>query len=50
MKCNEYTLKETCPICNEPTIDPSPARFSIVHEQKYGKYRRELMKRSQEKK
>lgn len=43
-------MKDICPKCQVATIDPSPARFSIVHEQKYGKYRRELMKRSQEQK
>ena len=50
VKCNIYTLKESCPKCKEATIKPAPARFSLVHEKKFGKYRRELMKRSAEKK
>ncbi|NHJ87502.1 MAG: ribosome biogenesis protein [Asgard group archaeon] len=47
-KCGVYTLKEVCPKCNGKAIPPAPAKFSIEHERKYGKYRRELMKRSKE--
>jgi len=47
-KCGQYTLKETCPKCKEKAIKPAPAKFSIVHSQKYGKYRRELLKQSKE--
>jgi len=44
-KCGNYTLKEKCPKCNESTIPPAPAKFSIEHAKKYGKYRREYLKR-----
>lgn len=49
-KCGTYTLKEICPNCKGKAINPAPAKFSYDHSKKYGKYRRELMKRSQEKK
>ncbi|NHJ05014.1 MAG: ribosome biogenesis protein [Candidatus Heimdallarchaeota archaeon] len=49
-KCGLYTLKEACPSCKGKALKPAPARFSLVHEQKFGKYRRELMKRTTEKK
>jgi rRNA maturation protein Nop10 len=39
-----------CPKCGEKTVPPAPAKFSLKHEQKYGKYRRELMKRQLAKK
>jgi len=28
LKCKKYTLKEKCPICNEPTVLAHPAKFS----------------------
>ncbi|MBT4577139.1 RNA-protein complex protein Nop10 [Candidatus Woesearchaeota archaeon] len=37
-KCKDYTLEKECSECNQKTITPKPARFSI--EDKYGKYRR----------
>ena len=48
-KCGQYTLKEFCPVCKEKAVKPAPAKFSIVHSQKYGKYRRELMRQAKEK-
>ena len=36
-KCKDYTLEKECSECNQKTITPKPARFSI--EDKYGKYR-----------
>ncbi|RLE80845.1 MAG: RNA-protein complex protein Nop10 [Thermoprotei archaeon] len=36
--CGRYTLKENCPVCGAPTVDPHPPRFSP--EDRYGKYRR----------
>ena len=47
-KCGSYTLQEKCPKCKGKAINPSPAKFSLEHARKYGKYRRELLKRSQE--
>ncbi|MEK6841080.1 MAG: RNA-protein complex protein Nop10 [Nanoarchaeota archaeon] len=35
--CHIYTLKKLCPNCNNKTISPKPAKFSI--EDKYLKYR-----------
>jgi len=35
--CHVYTLKKTCPICNNITVTPKPAKFSL--EDKYLKYR-----------
>ena len=49
-ECGTYTLEEKCPKCNGKAVNPSPSKFSIEHAQKYGKYRRELLKRSQENK
>jgi len=46
IKCDEYTLRETCPRCEEKTKNPRPAKFSP--EDRYGKYRR-MMKREMEK-
>ncbi|MFW9880274.1 MAG: RNA-protein complex protein Nop10 [Candidatus Thorarchaeota archaeon] len=40
--CDQYTLKQTCSKCGEPTSNPAPPRFSP--EDKYGKYRRQLKK------
>ena len=43
--CGEYTLKPNlCPHCGGKTYTPHPARFSIEKEQKYSKYRRDLLK------
>jgi H/ACA ribonucleoprotein complex subunit 3 len=49
IKCGKYTLQETCSKCNEQAVKPAPPRFSIEHAQKYGKYRREALKRFQQK-
>ena len=37
VNCNSYTLKDKCPYCNNKTVSPKPAKFSI--EDKYQKYR-----------
>jgi len=37
-KCGIYTMKNICPKCNNETINPKPAKFSI--DDKYGSYRR----------
>ncbi|MCL7412849.1 MAG: RNA-protein complex protein Nop10 [ANME-2 cluster archaeon] len=39
-QCNNYTLKDICPLCGGSAINPRPARFSL--EDRYGKYRRLL--------
>ncbi len=44
-KCRKYTLSETCPECGGKAVSPQPARFSLEKENKYSKYRRELIKR-----
>ena len=49
VKCGTYTLQEVCPTCKEQAVKPAPPRFSIEHAKKYGKYRREQLKRSQQK-
>jgi H/ACA ribonucleoprotein complex subunit 3 len=36
-ECNRYTLRKQCPICNAPTIDPHPAKYSP--DDKYVRYR-----------
>ena len=41
MKCDRYTLQESCSDCGERTILPLPPRFSP--QDKYGKYRRKLL-------
>ncbi len=38
--CDEYTLQNRCPRCNEKTIINHPARFSP--QDRYGTYRRTL--------
>lgn len=38
--CRRYTLQPLCPVCNEATTTPHPARFSP--EDPYGEYRRRL--------
>ena len=43
-KCNRYTMKDTCPECNEKSISAHPPKFSIEKERKYGKYRRQRFK------
>jgi len=40
LECDEYTLKEVCPICERRTIIAIPAKFSP--EDSYGVYRRRL--------
>ncbi|MCI5866782.1 MAG: RNA-protein complex protein Nop10 [Methanosphaera sp.] len=44
--CNEYTLKDVCPRCDEKTGVIFPARYSP--QDKYGKYRRMMKKQQQE--
>lgn len=39
VSCNNYTLKEKCPKCNEETKTCHPAKFSP--DDKYMKYRRQ---------
>ena len=36
-KCNRYSLKEKCLLCNEETISAHPAKFSP--DDKYMRYR-----------
>ncbi|MDY1590555.1 MAG: RNA-protein complex protein Nop10 [Methanofastidiosum sp.] len=43
-KCNKYTLKGLCPLCNTHAVNPHPPKFSL--EDKYGKYRRLIKKES----
>lgn len=46
VECNKYTLDtEKCPSCGGKTISPKPAKFSIEREEKYSRFRRELIKR-----
>lgn len=40
-KCNRYTLRNICPICEGRVKSPHPARFSL--EDRFGKYRRRLL-------
>ena len=37
IKCNKYTLKEKCSLCDEKTISAHPAKFSP--DDKYMRYR-----------
>lgn len=39
-KCQDYTLKDTCPRCGGKAIQNTPAKFSP--EDHYGEYRRKL--------
>jgi len=41
-KCNEYTLKENCPVCKSKTVGVRPPKFSP--EDRFGKYRRMMKK------
>ncbi|NMC76544.1 MAG: RNA-protein complex protein Nop10 [Candidatus Methanofastidiosa archaeon] len=41
-QCNNYTLKDLCPICKVNTVNPHPPKFSP--EDRYGKYRRMIKK------
>jgi len=41
-KCGKYTLEESCPSCEVPTIIPRPPKFSP--EDKYAKMKRDLKK------
>ena len=36
-KCNHYSLKEKCALCNEETVSAHPAKFSP--DDKYMRYR-----------
>lgn len=45
LDCKIYTFKDSCPKCGKKTVSPIPPPFSP--EDKYGKYRRELLKRTQ---
>lgn len=40
--CKVYTLEDKCPKCGAVTRNPHPIKFSP--EDKYGKYRRLMMK------
>lgn len=42
--CNNFTLKKTCPKCNDKTSNPIPAKYSP--QDKYAKYRK-LARKSQ---
>ncbi len=42
LDCKIYTFKDSCPKCGKKTTNPIPPPFSP--EDKYGKYRRELLK------
>lgn len=44
-ECNEYTLQEICPTCNNKSGVIYPARYSP--QDKYGKYRRKLKKQQE---
>ncbi|HEY8140175.1 MAG TPA: RNA-protein complex protein Nop10 [Nitrososphaera sp.] len=35
--CGTYSLKEKCPRCSNPTIDPHPPKYSP--DDKYARYR-----------
>jgi len=37
-----YTLKDSCPACGAPCVNPAPARFSP--DDHYGQYRRRMKK------
>jgi len=41
-KCDEYTLKEVCEKCNEPSIVRQPPKYSPID--KNAKYRRQARK------
>lgn len=41
--CGNYTLKDDCASCKQPTRNPAPARFSP--EDHYGSYRRKLKRK-----
>lgn len=45
--CKRYTLEALCPLCNAPTINPIPAKYSP--QDKYAKYRRQYKLENQEK-
>jgi len=36
--CGRYTMKEKCPKCNAPAVNPKPAKYSP--DDAYGSYRR----------
>ncbi|MEM2944275.1 MAG: RNA-protein complex protein Nop10 [Methanomassiliicoccales archaeon] len=42
LKCQEYTLEESCPRCGSMSVIATPPKFSP--EDKYGNYRRRLRK------
>jgi len=39
-KCKTYTLKDVCK-CGGKAVGAHPPKFSMIKEQKYGKYRRQ---------
>ncbi|MBS7619140.1 RNA-protein complex protein Nop10 [Candidatus Bathyarchaeota archaeon] len=48
-RCDRYTLKQVCPICDGPVKIPHPAKFSL--DDKYGKYKllmRRVLKKDEE--
>ncbi len=42
LKCDKYTLKESCSQCQEKTVTVQPAKYNP--EDKFGKYRRKVKK------
>jgi rRNA maturation protein Nop10 len=49
VECKKYSLESsTCSACGGKVISPQPARFSLVKERKYSKYRRRLLKEQQQ--
>lgn len=42
INCDIYTLKQSCPKCNNKTSDTKPAKFK--NDDKYSKYRLEYKK------
>lgn len=40
LPCSLYTLKDSCPKCDSPTVMPIPARYSP--EDRFGEYRRAM--------
>jgi len=42
IECNCYTQKDICKNCSSKTVNPLPPKYSP--EDKYGKYRRKIMR------
>ncbi|MBT3408565.1 ribosome biogenesis protein [Candidatus Woesearchaeota archaeon] len=41
-ECNIYSIKDSCPNCNNKISEEKPGKFSV--EDKYGEYRRKAKK------